>query len=94
VPQTLGEILGSFFRRVTRFPLGSAVDPRENRLTEITAAVFDEVPGFARDVTALLLAEGSLGGTSYAALRLPKNSVGSKQIRKRAVGSSRSGPTP
>ncbi len=30
----------------------------------------------------------ALGGTSYAALTLPKNSVGSKQIRTRAVGSS------
>jgi hypothetical protein len=51
--------VSSFFRRVTRFPLGSALDPRENRLTEITAAVFDEVPSFARDVAALLLAEDS-----------------------------------
>jgi hypothetical protein len=30
----------------------------------------------------------ALGGTSYAALTLPKNSVGSKQIRKGAVGGS------
>jgi hypothetical protein len=30
----------------------------------------------------------ALGGTSYAALTLPRNSVGSAQIRSRAVGSS------
>jgi hypothetical protein len=30
----------------------------------------------------------ALGGTSYAALTLPRNSVGSTQIRSRAVGSS------
>lgn len=30
----------------------------------------------------------ALGGTSYAALTLPRNSVGSSQIRARAVGSS------
>src|SRR4051794_32175986 len=30
----------------------------------------------------------ALGGTSYAALTLPRNSVGSKQIRSRAVGAS------
>jgi hypothetical protein len=27
----------------------------------------------------------ALGGTSYAAIRLPKNSVGTKQLRKNAV---------
>ncbi|MEA2391318.1 MAG: hypothetical protein QOK31_1427 [Solirubrobacteraceae bacterium] len=31
----------------------------------------------------------ALGGTSYAALRLPANSVGSKQIRNNAVSSSK-----
>jgi hypothetical protein len=31
----------------------------------------------------------ALGGVSYAALKLPKNSVGSKQIKKRAVKSSK-----
>ncbi len=31
----------------------------------------------------------ALGGSSYAALKLPKNSVGSKQIRKNAVTSSK-----
>src|SRR3954447_5422307 len=40
------------------------------------------------NVTATLALFIALGGTSYAALTLPKNSVGSKQIRKRAVGSS------
>jgi hypothetical protein len=40
------------------------------------------------NITATLALFIALGGTSYAALTLPKNSVGSKQIRKRAVGSS------
>src|SRR4051812_39434184 len=40
------------------------------------------------NVTATLALFIALGGTSYAALTLPKNSVGSKQIRKRAVGAS------
>src|SRR5215211_6133863 len=40
------------------------------------------------NVTATLALFIAFGGTSYAALTLPKNSVGSKQIRKRAVGSS------
>lgn len=38
------------------------------------------------NVTATLALFIALGGTSYAALTLPKNSVGSKQIRKGAVG--------
>jgi hypothetical protein len=29
-----------------------------------------------------------LGGTTYAAVTLPKNSVGAKQIRKNGVGAS------
>src|SRR3954447_6815461 len=40
------------------------------------------------NVTATLALFIALGGTSYAALTLPRNSVGSKQIRSRAVGSS------
>lgn len=31
----------------------------------------------------------ALGGTSYAAIRLPKNSVGSKQIKRNAVSSTK-----
>src|SRR3954463_13359585 len=31
----------------------------------------------------------ALGGTGYAAVKLPKNSVGSKQIKKNAVSSSK-----
>lgn len=38
---------GSLFRRVTRYPVAASLDPRENRLTEVTAAVLDEVNGFA-----------------------------------------------
>lgn len=40
------------------------------------------------NVTATLALFIALGGTSYAALTLPKDSVGSKQIRTRAVGAS------
>ena len=40
------------------------------------------------NVTATLALFVALGGTSYAALKLPRNSVGSRQIRAAAVGSS------
>ena len=40
------------------------------------------------NVTATLALFVALGGTSYAALTLPKNSVGSRQIRTGAVGGS------
>jgi hypothetical protein len=40
------------------------------------------------NVTATLALFIALGGTSYAALALPRNSVGSAQIRSRAVGPS------
>jgi len=40
------------------------------------------------NVTATLALFIALGGTSYAAITLPKNSVGSKQIRKGAVRAS------
>ena len=39
-------------------------------------------------VIALIALVIALGGTGYAALKLPKNSVGSKQIKTGAVGSS------
>ncbi len=37
------------------------------------------------NVTATLALIVALGGTSYAAIKLPSNSVGSKQIKKRAI---------
>jgi hypothetical protein len=40
------------------------------------------------NVTATLALFVALGGTGYAALQLPRNSVGSKQIRRAAVHSS------
>lgn len=40
------------------------------------------------NLTALLALFIALGGTSYAALSLPRNSVGSSQIKSRAVGPS------
>jgi hypothetical protein len=43
-------------------------------------------PALVISIIALVVA---MGGTGYAALKLPKNSVGSKQIRKNAVTSSK-----
>ena len=40
------------------------------------------------NVTATLALFIALGGTSYAAITLPRNSVGAKQIRPEAIGSS------
>ena len=40
------------------------------------------------NVTAMLALIVALGGTSYAAITLPRNSVGSSQIRSNAVGAS------
>lgn len=49
--------------------------------------------GFSRgryaNVTATMALIVSLGGTSYAAIKLPKDSVGAKQIRADAVSSSK-----
>ena len=45
----------SLFARVTRYPSSPRLDPGENRLTEVTAAVFERVDGLAhRSVIALL----------------------------------------
>ncbi len=41
------------------------------------------------NVTATLALIVALGGTSYAAINLPTNSVGSKQLKKRAVTNSK-----
>jgi hypothetical protein len=46
-------------------------------------------PAMLIALVALIIA---LGGTSYAAISLPKNSVGTKQIRKRAVTKSKIRP--
>ena len=46
----------SLFRRVTRYRIGAAHDPRENRLTEVTAAVLERVPGLAQSLLIDLLA--------------------------------------
>src|SRR4051812_49691066 len=40
-------------------------------------------------VIAMLALFVAMGGTGYAALKLPKNSVGSKQIKKNAISSSK-----
>jgi hypothetical protein len=46
-----------------------------------------------RNAIAYLALGVALGGTSYAALRLPANSVGTKQIKKRAVTLSKIAPS-
>ncbi|MBB4660476.1 hypothetical protein [Conexibacter arvalis] len=45
----------SLFRRVTRYTPGASLDPRENRLTEATAAVLERVDGLAHAVASALL---------------------------------------
>jgi hypothetical protein len=52
----------SLFRRVTRYPQSPSLNPRENRLTEVTAAVLERVDGLAQAVVCALLA--SAGGAS------------------------------
>jgi hypothetical protein len=44
------------------------------------------------NLTALLALFVALGGTSYAALQLPKNSVGNKQLKKNSVTSTKVKP--
>jgi hypothetical protein len=46
----------SLFRRVTRYRITPTQDPRENRLTEVTAAVLERVDGLAYDVVDEVLA--------------------------------------
>jgi hypothetical protein len=46
------------FRRITRYPVTYASNPRENRLTEVTAAVIDQVGHLAGPVVEHLLASG------------------------------------
>lgn len=45
----------SLFRRVTRYRISPTQDPRENRLTEVTAAVLERVDGLAREVAETVL---------------------------------------
>lgn len=49
-------------------------------------AKYRPTPAMVVAIVALMVA---LGGTSYAAIKLPKNSVGTKQLKKRAVTSSK-----
>jgi hypothetical protein len=46
----------SLFGRVSRYPRSPALDPVENRLTEVTAAVFERVDDAARQAVIALLA--------------------------------------
>ncbi|MGZ4287994.1 MAG: hypothetical protein ACXVHB_26805 [Solirubrobacteraceae bacterium] len=49
----------SLFRRVTRYRIAPTQDPRENRLTEVTAAVLERVDGLAYDVMDAVLASAA-----------------------------------
>lgn len=48
----------SLFQRVTRYRTGAALNPRENRLTEATAAVLESVDGLALAFARHLVAAG------------------------------------
>ena len=50
----------SLFRRVTRYRISPTQDPRENRLTEVTAAVLERVDGLAHDVMDAALATAAV----------------------------------
>lgn len=50
---------GSLFQRVTRYSVASSLDPSENRLTEVTAAVLEQVDGLAQVVVVDLLGAGN-----------------------------------
>lgn len=45
----------SLFRRITRYSVAASIDPRENRLTEATAATLERVDGLARSFALSLL---------------------------------------
>ncbi len=49
----------TLFRRVTRYPVSFSVDPRENRLTEVTAAVVERVEGMAQTFVESVLRAGA-----------------------------------
>lgn len=49
--------MASFFSRITRYVPTEFQDPRENRLTEITAATLERVPGLAFEFARTLLGE-------------------------------------
>lgn len=55
----LPNVHSSLFRRVTRYSVASSLDPSENRLTEVTAAVLEQVDGLAQAVAASLLGAGA-----------------------------------
>src|SRR5262249_20442807 len=49
----------SLFRRVTLYRIAPAQNPRENRLTEVTAALLERVEGLAFDVMDAVLASAA-----------------------------------
>lgn len=49
----------SLFRRVTRYRIAPTQDPRENRLTEVTAAVLERVDGLGLDVMDAVLSSAA-----------------------------------
>jgi hypothetical protein len=47
--------MSGFFSRITRYTPTDLQDPRENRLTEITAATLERVPGLEFEFARVLL---------------------------------------
>lgn len=60
----------SLFSRVTRFVPGAALNPRENRLTEILAAVVEEVDGLAQALVHEWLGMGCPEGSPHVTTQL------------------------
>jgi hypothetical protein len=63
-------VRSSLFWRVTRYPAGSSVDPRENRLTEVTAAALEQVDGLAHAFARSLI-ETSVESAAHSLPAIP-----------------------
>jgi hypothetical protein len=81
---------GPVRRIVRRTGPGPIIDVEGSRSTQRMTARIARLRGRLSyaNATASLALFVALGGTSYAAITLPRNSVGSKQIRAKAVRSS------
>jgi hypothetical protein len=68
VVYTLALVPQSLFARVTRYPRSSLIDPHENRLTEVTASVFERVDGLAHQAIIDLLKNAAAAADDAARL--------------------------
>ena len=76
----------SLFGRVTRYRMGAAHDPRENRLTEVTAGVLERTDGLALEVARSWLQprpHDAAGAPAWTAARdaLSEEGVGLRGVR-------------